>query len=293
MHGALDLLDEAERLYVTDLFPNVRPVAALRARLWVKLGTLDDALGWVRQRGLSVEDDLSYLREFEHITLARVLLAQHKSEHSDRVHRSLLEAIDLLGRLLTAAETGGRMGSVIEIMVLQSLAHHTQGDIAAALFPLQSALTLAEPERYVRIFVDEGSPMEALMREAGKPGFPQQAFSPEERGGSGREGSAPGYAHQLLAAFKQIGKPGEATEAGKEPGARERSPITQSLVEPLSARELEVLRLLRTELTGPEIAGELTISLHTMRTHTNNIYIKLGVNNRRAAVRWAEDLGLL
>jgi LuxR family maltose regulon positive regulatory protein len=293
LHGALDLLDEAERLYVTDLFPNVRPIGALRARLWVKQGMLDDALGWVRQRGLSVEDDLSYLREFEHITLARLLLAQHKSEYSDRVHRPLLAAIDLLGHLLAAAETGGRTGSVIEIMVLQSLAHHAQGDIPSALPPLQSALTLAAPERYVRIFVDEGSPMEAVLREAGNPGFPQQAFSPETRRGSGREDSAPGYAHQLLAAFKQDGKPGEVTEAGKDPGARKRTPITQSLVEPLSVREHEVLRLLRTELTGPEIAGELMVSLHTMRTHTNNIYIKLGVNNRRAAVRRAEDLGLL
>ena len=107
LDGALDLLDEAERLYVSDFFPNVRPVAALKARVWVAQGRLGEALGWAREQGLSAEDDLSYLREFEHITLARVLLAQYKS---DRADRSLLEAMGLLERLLQAAEAGERTG---------------------------------------------------------------------------------------------------------------------------------------------------------------------------------------
>ena len=102
--GALDLLDEAERLYVGDFFPNVRPVPALRARVWIAQGRLGEALGWAREQGLSADDDLSYLREFEHITLARVLLARYESE---RAERSLHEAIGLLERLLLAAEEGG------------------------------------------------------------------------------------------------------------------------------------------------------------------------------------------
>jgi len=121
---------------------------------------LTEALGWAHGRGLSVDDDLSYLSEFEHVTLARVLIARHKS---DRAERSIHEAVGLLERLLKAAEEGGRTGSVIEIRVLQGLAHEAQGDISAALMPLQQALTLAEPEGYVRVFVDEGAPMAELL----------------------------------------------------------------------------------------------------------------------------------
>jgi len=256
LDGALDLLHEAERLYMRDFFPNVRPVAALKTRVRVAQGRLGEALGWAREQGLSAHDDLSYLREFEHITLARVLLARSKS---DRADRSMREAIGLLERLLKAAEAGERMGSVIEILVLLSLAHQIQGDIPAALAPLERALTLAEPEGYVRMFVDEGPPMAVLLEAAAK------------------HGTAPSYVRRLLAA---LGK------------AEDRTPVKQGLIEPLSERELEVLRLLRTDLSGPDIARELMVSLHTLRTHTNNIYTKLGVNNRRAAVRRAEELGL-
>ena len=105
LHGALDLLNEAERLYIRGFFPEVRPVPALRARVWVALGRLDEALGWARESDLSVEDDLSYLREFEHITLARVLLAQHATEGAEG---SLHDATRLLERLLPAAEDGRR-----------------------------------------------------------------------------------------------------------------------------------------------------------------------------------------
>jgi LuxR family maltose regulon positive regulatory protein len=218
---------------------------------------LTEAQGWTRERDLSVDDELSYLREFEHITLARVHIAQYMY---DRVDSSINEAMGLLDRLLKAAEGGGRTGSVIEILMLQALAHHAQDDISPALVSLERALTLAQPEGYVRIFVDEGLPMAALLREAAK------------------HGTTPNYVSQLRAAF------------GK---AEDTTSVTQLLIEPLSERELEVLRLLGTELNGPEIARELLVSLNTMRTHTKNIYNKLGVNNRRAAVRRAEELDLL
>ena len=163
LDGALDLLDEAERQYVESPDPDVRPVAALKTRVWVAQGRLTEALGWTRERGLSAHDDLSYLREFEHITLARVLLARYQS---DREERYIHEAMGLLERLLKAAEEGGRMGSVIEILVLQALAHEAQGDSPGALVPLERALPLAEPEGYVRIFVDEGRPMARLLYKA-------------------------------------------------------------------------------------------------------------------------------
>ncbi len=156
--GALDLLNEAERLYVSDFFPNVRPVPALRARVWIAQGRLGEALGWAREQGLSVDDDLSYLREFEHITLARLLLARHEGE---RTEPSLNEAARLLERLLLRAEEGRRTGRVIEILVLRALAHQALEDIPAALGFLERAVTLAEPEGYVRVFADEGPPMAA------------------------------------------------------------------------------------------------------------------------------------
>ena len=255
--GALDLLNEAERLYTGDFFPNVRPVPALRARVWIAQGELGEALSWARERGLSVDDDLSYLREFEHITLARVLLARYQGE---RAEASVHEAARLLERLLLAAEEGGRTGRVLEILVLQALAHQTLGDIPAALACLERAVTLAEPEGYVRVFIDEGPPMASLLRAAAK------------------QGIARDYVRRLLAA-------GTATE--------DTSPIKQALIDPLSERELDVLRLLGTELDGPAIARELMVSLNTMRTHTKNIYAKLAVTSRRAAVRRAEELDLL
>jgi LuxR family maltose regulon positive regulatory protein len=255
--AALDLLNEADRLYVSDFSPDVRPVPALRAQVWVAQGRLGEALDWARERGLSVEDDVSYLHEFEHLIFARVLLASHRTE---RPAGSIREVILLVERLLPAAEEGARTGSLLEILVVQALAQQTQGDIPGALAPLQRALTLAEPEGYVRTFVDEGPAMASLLRAAAK------------------QGMARSYIGSLLAAFDTTGDRGQAK---------------QGLIEPLSERELDVLRLLRTDLDGPDIARELVVSLHTVRSHTKNIYAKLGVNNRRAAVRRARELDLL
>jgi LuxR family maltose regulon positive regulatory protein len=256
LNGALDLLHEAERLFTRDFFPNVRPIAALVTRVWVAQGRLGDALAWAREQSLSTEDAPHYLHEFEHITLARVLLARSQS---DRANRSMQEIMGLLERLLKAAVAGERTGSVLEILVLQALAHQAQGNISAALIPLERALTLAEPEGYIRLFVDEGPSLAVLLEVAMK------------------HGVTPKYVRQLL------------TTTGS---AEDSTPVKRALIEPLSERELEVLRLLRTDLNGPEMASKLFVSLNTLHTHNKNIYSKLGVTNRRAAVRRAEELHL-
>ena len=266
LDGALVLLAAAERLCVSDFYPNVRPIAALKARVWIAQGRLAEALGWAHEQGLSTDDDLSYLSEFDHITLARVRLAH---EQRERTESGGLAVIELLGRLLQAAEAGGRTGSVIEILLLEALAHHAQGDLPAALAALERALTLAEPQGYIRRFVDEGQPLAQLLRAA-----------------AARQ-ITPDYTAKLLAAFG-VEQPSQAA-----PPPHPTASTAQPLIEPLSQRELEVLRLFKTELSGPEIAQELVVALSTVRTHTKGIYSKLNVNSRRAAVKRAEALGLL
>ncbi len=161
LDGALQLLDEAQRVYLGDFSPNVRPVPAMRARVLAALGRLTDALAWAREQGLSADDELSYLREYEHVTLARVLLAQSQSGQGQPVG-SQQRAAHLVDRLLQAAEAGERTGSVIEILVLQALTRQADGDNAGAVMSLERALTLAEPEGYIRVFVGEGPPMASL-----------------------------------------------------------------------------------------------------------------------------------
>ena len=266
LDGALALLDEAEPLYVSDFSPNVRPISALKARVWIKQGELEKALAWTRERKLSIEESPSYLREFELITFVRVLLSQYQTDQSNS---SLQDAIDLLERLLKVAEDGGRICSVIEILILQALVHQMQENIPAALSALERALKLAEPEGYMRIFLVEGSSMAELIREI------------DERG------ILPSYTRKLLAAF-EVEDQGSDVETA--PFA---APASSSLIEALSQRELDILRLFKTELSGPEIAQELVIALSTVRTHTKSIYSKLNVNSRRGAVKRAIELGLI
>jgi len=162
LDAAIDFLNRAEKLYFRSPLPDLRPVAALKTRVWIRQGKLDKAKDWAREQGLSLDDDLNYLHEFEHITLARVLIAQNRSEKKDRfIH----EAMGLLNRLLEEAEDGERMGSVIEILVLQALAGEAKGDIPPALVSLERAMKIAEPEGYMRVFVDGGVPMAKLLPE--------------------------------------------------------------------------------------------------------------------------------
>jgi LuxR family maltose regulon positive regulatory protein len=266
LDGSLDLLDEAESLYMGDFSPNVRPISALKARVWIKQGELEKALGWAHARKLSIEEELSYLREFEQITFARILLSQYQSDYSiSLIH----DAMGLLERLLKAADEGGRIGSVIEILILRALTHQLQENIPAALSVLERALKLAEPEIYMRIFLAEGSSMAELIREVHTRGI------------------LPNFTRKLLSAFEV-----------EDQGLVEETPpsaalASSSLIEPLSQRELDILRLFKTELSGPEIAQQLVIALSTVRTHTKSIYNKLNVNSRRGAVKRAIELGLI
>jgi LuxR family maltose regulon positive regulatory protein len=261
LDAALDLIDAAEHVYNGDYAPNVRPVPAVRARLRIRRRELSSADVWARDTGLSAGDDLSYLREYEHVTLARLLLARHDTDHDDG---ALNEAAGLLERLLAAAEAGGRHGTVLEILVLVALAHQAGGDVPAALAATRRAVTLAQAEGYVRVVSDEGTPVATLLKALLR-------RRPSDPGA--------GYLRRLVAA---------ASRGRHQPAASH-----GGLIEPLSDRELDVLRLLATELDGPEVARELHVALSTVRTNTKSIYAKLGVGSRRAAVRRATELDLL
>ena len=242
--SALALLKEAERVFNTDFSPAVRPVEALKARMQVAHGDIDAAQRWMTERGLSADTAVEYVREFELVTVARIMLASGEVE----------AALGLLGRLLRAAEAGGRNGTAVELRMLKAVAEDARGNVIGAIDALEEALVAAAPEGYIRVFFEAASLLRAV-----KPTSP-----------------ASQHARRVLAA---------AT-------APVRTPPRRDLVDELSSRELDVLRLLRSDLSGPDIAREMVVSLNTFRTHTKNIYAKLGVNNRREAVTRAQELGL-
>ncbi len=261
---ALDLLDQAERVYVGDYSPPVHPIHATKARVLTAAGDLRAARAWAREHRLAADDEVSYLHEYEHLTLARLMLAEHRTHPGEALLSDLLELLD---RLLTAAESGGRDGSVLEIEVLRCLAHRASGDADAALAALEHAVDLAEPDRWVRFFVDAGPELAAALAEL----VVRRPHSD--------------FVRELVRQAAPGGLPVAAQPAA--------FPHDDVLLDPLSDRELDVLRLLGSDLDGPAIARELVVSLNTVRTHTKHIYTKLGVNNRRSAVTKAHQLGLL
>jgi LuxR family maltose regulon positive regulatory protein len=253
LEAALAFLEEAKRAYVRSALPDLRPIDAMKARIHLKQGRPDKARAWAEERGLSLLDEVSYLHEFEQLTLVRLEIANPLTN-------------TLLSRLLQAAEAQKRRGSVLDILLVQALAYDAQGNRPQALATLKRALFLAKPEGYISIFSDEGEPMRLLIEEPS----------------NHRDDKLGDYVDKLMAAFI-------------EPAFEPRSAITRqkpNVSEHLSEREMEVLKLLRSELSGPDIARHLFISLNTFRTHTKSIFNKLGVDNRRAAVRRAEELNL-
>ena len=259
---AITLLDQAEQLYRPGFFPDLRPIAAVKARVWITHGNLSQATDWARERGVSTTDDAGYLSEFDHLTLVRLLITQHRA-HPDP--GAIDQAVRLLGRLHEAAETSGRAGSLVEIRMMQALAQDAQGHRPQALQILGDAWAQApEPAGYARLFLDEGAPMVELLRDGE------------------HQGVAGDHAGRLL--ILSTAGDGEAPDSGQPPA---------SLTDPLSERELQVLRLLDSELSGPQIARVLFVSHNTLRTHTKHIFSKLQVTTRRAAVARARERGLM
>jgi LuxR family transcriptional regulator, maltose regulon positive regulatory protein len=236
----LDALGEAERVQISPVVVGLlNPVPAERARLALAQGDVDAAVRWVRPRGLSPEDAPSYPRERECLVLARVLVATQAPE----------QALGLLERLHARAVIQGRTGSVIEMRALQALALSAGGDQAGALAALAEALTLAAPQGYLRVFVDEGAPMAALLR---------RLLADRRQEGLATAGVPREYLARLVDAFDQAGLPVRAS-------LRRGGVVVAGLVEPLTERELEVLRLLAAGSPNRAIAQQLVVTLDTVK----------------------------
>lgn len=279
--AALALLDRAEALYRPGFYPDVRPLAAMRARVHIAAGDLPAAGRWAREHEVDLGDEATFLHEYEHLTLVRLRLARHHRAGTARDGdvggaADLAEVTGALQRLHADAEPT-RAGALLEIGMLGALTLHVTGERDAALAELDRTLSRApEPDGYVRLFLDEGAPMLALLHDA--------AGSTDDSG----TGVAPRHARRLLEAARTAAGPA-TLDSSPHVGAGE----GERLVDPLSDRELEVLRLLESDLTGPEIARQLYVSLNTLRTHTKRIFTKLDVRTRAAAVRRGRRLGLL
>lgn len=266
--AALATMDEAVRAVVSaEVVALFNPAPAERARLLLALGEVNEVVRWATERGLSEDHDPTYAREREYLVLVRLLTARGAPQR----------ALPLLCRLQAAAEAQGRLGSLVEVQVLRALALDAASEPVAALDALVDALRLAQPEGYVRLFVDEGAPMMALLR---------RLVSSAQRGHmAGLSGALVDHAVRLLGAA--LAEPADpATAAVRIAGAT-------VLVDPLTERETEVLLLLAEGKANREIADRLVVTLDTVKKHLTHIFGKLGAESRTQAVAHARELGLL
>ena len=242
----------------------LNPVPAQRARLLLAQGDLAGAAGWMDEQGLTPDDEPSYPCEPEHLVLARVLLAQGRPG----------QALGLLDRLYAAAVAQSRAGSIIEAGALRALALAADGQATAALAALAHALTLACPQGYVRVFADEGPPMATLLG---------QLIAAQRSGQAAAE-----VPLGCLARLKRALDAGHAMPAPVRGTAE-----VPGLVDPLTSRELEVLGMLAAGRSDQAIAGELVVTLDTVKKHVSHLLDKLGATNRTQAVARARELGLI
>jgi len=265
--GALNQIYKAERLHYRYNLPDVKPLAAIKARLFIRQGKLHAAQNWIREFNLTKNDNLSYLREYEYITLTRYFLAQYLQNKEELY---LNDAVELLERLLREAEEGKRYGSLIEILILQAIAYQLNKDIPQALISLERALELAEPEGYVQVFISEGAPMLSLLNHIAT------------------DGAIRAFIDRLMSDYNTSTTSSKPTSPAT-PFTKE----TPQLVERLTVREVEILRLIAAGMRNQEIADQLFISLHTVKRHIANAFGKLDVSNRTEAVAIANQLNLL
>jgi LuxR family transcriptional regulator, maltose regulon positive regulatory protein len=245
------------------------PVAVQRARLLLTQGAFDAVADWAERYALSQDDEPSFARERHYLVLVRLLIAQGTPERG----------LGLLARLESLAEAQGRGGSLIELTILHALALAAVGDDASAVEKLTRALAAAGPEGYIRVFVDEGPSMLALL----------DRLADQLRGNLGtRAGVSAEYVARLRDSCGPA--PREASPSNRRPTAT--GPV-RGLVDPLSDREMDVLRLLADGKSNQEIADALVVALDTVKKHVSHILGKLQATSRTQAVARARQIALL
>jgi len=257
--------------------PLVARGVAAKARVQIAQGDLASAIDWMEENGLCAQDEPGYLHEDEYLTLARVLVAQGRR---NPIGLYLDDALHLLDRLLRSAEVGERTRSVIEILDLQALAMHAWSEAGGAFAVLERALTLAEPEGYVRVFVDEGVPMKAVL---------SGLLKVRRKADRGTQHlPSLGYIRRLLAALESPHTSTESFAPGGYAPGQDQAPL-----DPLTAREREVLALIAEGLSNQEISAHLFIATSTAKSYVHSILRKLEVENRTKAITRARELHLV
>lgn len=272
LDGALEVVDIAQnKVRSAKHFKWLPLLEALKVRLFLEMGKMEPVTWWMQNNRLSIYDDLKITGEYEHITLAKVLLTQKKY---DKAHL-------LLTRLLLFAEELDRFPSIIEILILQALAYHEMGDTNAAMLPLHKSLYLGEKEGYLRSFVDQGAPMAALLKKfiRWRANYNRQELEVVSTEYIRKVSFFIKKETALRRGYNNLN--GGLIENNKLP------------LEPLTLKEIQVLRLLAQELSNQEIADKLSVKLNTVKVHTRNIYHKLDINNRIRAVERARKLGII
>ena len=259
--SALESYNKSERYYFDDPLPDVCPLSALKVRVFLKQGKIHTAKEWVKKQHLSIDDELSYLNEFEHITLVRVLIAEFRYFNDNK---ALSDAKQFIKRLLIEATRGKRTGNIIELYILQALVDDYNDESEQAIGSLKSALKLSETEEYIQIFIDEGMQLYQLLSNVKI----SNAYSD--------------YYLKLINTF-------EKTMILNESNSKK----SQIDIEPLTKREYDVLLLIAQGLSNREISDKLFLALSTVKNYNQNLFEKLEVKNRTEALIKARDLGLV
>jgi len=274
LNSAEQVVYEMEQLHRQTSVPILRPwIEGLQIHLWLAQGKLTQAVDWAEHTPYRREN-LAYSREVAYLPLVRVYLA----------NRQYTEALELLSGLLSRAEQVSRVGSIIPILALQVAALQGSGKMQEACHVLERLLTLAQPEGYMRAFLDVGEPMHSALQAWLKTS--QQTASP----------ALVSYAQKILATFEGEQRPDVQASpmlSTSKSGSPASSQAAQQLLEPLTPRELEVLHLLAAGATNQEIADQLVISLTTVKKHIGSLFLKLAAENRTHAVARARELSLL
>lgn len=256
LDAALHLWDEAARAYVRTPIPDLRPVEAMKAHIYLRQNRIDKAQAWAHKSGLSLHSAPDYLHEFGRLILAKIILADSPNK------QQIMDVLKMLDGQLKLAQKQNRLRSQIEILSLQAFTHQTVGENAQAASALEQALQLAEPEGYLRFFIDTDKPITELLSKI-KVGYLQN------------------YTKRILAKL--------VPQNDIQPS----SFIIQPLIDPLSERELEVLRLIAQGLSNQEITQKLVVALSTVKGHNLRIFAKLQAKSRTEAVARARELGLI